>query len=82
MAEGHGGWLNVWDEFRVVAEECRELDAERVLVLDQPSGRGKSSGLDVGQKGATVFHIRADRVIKLTIAWDCKLALADLGLAG
>jgi ketosteroid isomerase-like protein len=80
MAEGHGGWLNAWDDFRVVADEYRELDEERVLVLDQPRGRGKSSGLDVGQKGATLFLIRDGRAIKLVIAWDREHALADLGL--
>ncbi len=80
MAEGHGGWWNAWDDFRVAADEYRELDEERVLVLDQPRGRGKSSGLDVGQKGATLFHIRDGRVIKFMIAWDRDRALADLGL--
>src|SRR5271154_5196318 len=58
MAEGHGGWLNAWDDFHVQADEYRELDEERVLVLDQPRGRGKSSGLDIGQKGATLLQIR------------------------
>jgi ketosteroid isomerase-like protein len=80
MTEGHGGWLNAWDDFRVVADEYRELDEERVLVLDQPCGRGKSSGLDIGQKGATLFHIRDGRVMKLVITWDHAPALADLGL--
>jgi len=81
MAEGHAGWLNAWEDFRVVADEYRELDEERVLVLDQPRGRGKSSGLDVGQKGATLFLIRNGRAIKLVIAWDRERTLADLGLA-
>jgi len=80
MAEGHGGWLNAWDDFRVVADEYRELDQERVLVLDQPRGRGKSSGLDIGQKGATLFQIRDGRAIKLVITWNRDRALADLGL--
>jgi len=82
MAQGHGGWLNAWEDFRVVADEYRELDEERVLVLDQPRGRGKSSGLDIGQKGATLFLIRDGRAIKIVITWDRKQALADLGLEG
>jgi ketosteroid isomerase-like protein len=81
MAEGHGGWLTAWDDFRVVADEYRELDEERVLVLDQPHGRGKSSGLDIGQKGATLFHIRDSRAIKLVITWNRERVFADLGLA-
>jgi ketosteroid isomerase-like protein len=81
MAEGHGGWLNAWNDFRVAADEYRELDEERVLVLDQPRGSGKASGLDIGQKGATLFHLRDGKVIKLVITWDRAPALADLGLA-
>ena len=80
MAEGHGGWLNAWEDFRVVAGEYRELDEERVLVLDQPRGRGKSSGLDIGQKGATLFVIRDGRAVRIVITWDRKQAFADLGL--
>lgn len=80
MAGGHGDWMNAWEDFHVRADECRELDEERVLVLDQPRGRGKSSGLDIGQKGATLFQIRNSRVIRLVINWDRERALAGLGL--
>ena len=55
MAEGWRGFLSAWEEFRVEAEEYRELDDERVLVLAHFSARGKTSGLEVGQiwtKGA------------------------------
>jgi hypothetical protein len=41
MAEGHGGWLNAWADFRVIANEYRELDGERVLVLTHASGQGE-----------------------------------------
>ena len=49
-------------------------------MLDHPRGRGKSSGLDIGMKGATLFHIRDGRAIKLVINWDREQAFADLGL--
>ena len=64
-----------------MVDEYRDLDEERVLVLDQPRGRGQTSGLDIGQKGATLFHIRDGRAIKTVIAWDRERALADLSLA-
>ena len=80
MAEGYRTWLDAWQDFRVVADDYREVDDERVLVLDYPSGRGKASGLDVGQKGATLHHIRGGRVTRLAVYWDRKQALADLGL--
>ena len=49
MAEGTREWLSAWEEFRQEPDEYRELDDERVLVLVRRSGRGKSSGLELGQ---------------------------------
>jgi ketosteroid isomerase-like protein len=62
----------------------RELDGERVLVLTHYSGRGKTSGLELGQvrsKGATLFHVRGGKVTRIVHYWDRERALADLGLA-
>src|SRR6476646_3973167 len=71
------------DVYRVEAEDFRELDGDRVVVLSRATGRGKTSGLDLGQMstaGASLFHIRDGKVIKLVNYWDRKRALADLGL--
>jgi hypothetical protein len=40
-AEGAHEWLSAWEDFRFDAEEYRELDDERVLVLTRFSGRGE-----------------------------------------
>ena len=85
MAEGHRDFLRAWEDFRVEAEEYRELDGGRVLVLDHLSGRGKTSGLDLGQTrtmGAWLFHIRGGGVTKMVRYLDRDHALADLGLEG
>jgi ketosteroid isomerase-like protein len=66
------------------AEEFREIDGERVLVLHRFGGRGKTSGLDVGEmrtQGASLFHLRAGQVTRLVLYLDRDGALADLGLA-
>jgi ketosteroid isomerase-like protein len=66
------------------ADECRELDADRVLVLVHYSGRGRTSGLDLGQlrtAGAALFHIRDGKVTKFVRYFDRERAFADLGLA-
>jgi ketosteroid isomerase-like protein len=84
MAAAARDRLDVWEDFRVKAEEYRALDDERVLVLVRFSGRGKASGLEVGQmrtKGAHLFHITGGEVTRLVIYWDREHALADLGLA-
>jgi ketosteroid isomerase-like protein len=84
MAEAWRNFLSAWEDFHAEADEYRELDEERVLVLAHVSGRGKTSGFEVGRapaKGANVFHIREGKVTRLVLYWDRERALADLGLA-
>jgi ketosteroid isomerase-like protein len=84
MAKGFRDFLSAWDVWRARAVEYRELDDERVLALTQWSGRGKSSGMDIGQmhsKGAALFHVRDEKVTKLVAYLDRDRAFADLGLA-
>jgi ketosteroid isomerase-like protein len=84
MAAGVREGLSPWDEFHIEAEEYRELDGERVLVLQHFGGRGKKSGLELGQmrtKGAHVFHVRGGKVTRIVFYMDRERALADLGLS-
>ena len=68
------------EDFRNEAEDYRELDAERVLVLTNASARGKASGMAIAQKGAEVFEIHAGKVTRIVTYFDRANALADLGL--
>jgi hypothetical protein len=79
------GWAgSAWEEFRgEKVDEYRELDGERVLVFHSWSGRGKASGLELGQmqaKAATLFQVRGGKVSSLGIYFDPERAVADLGL--
>jgi ketosteroid isomerase-like protein len=83
MAEGARDFLSAWEDYRIKADEYRELDGERVLVLNQHSGRGKTSGLEAAQirtKGAHLFHLAGGKVTRLVAYMDSKSALADPGL--
>jgi hypothetical protein len=85
MAEGWRGFLGTWEEFRAEVEEYRELDGERVLVLNRFGGRGKTSRLELGQmrsKAAALFHLRGGKVTRLVLYWDRERALADLDATG
>jgi ketosteroid isomerase-like protein len=65
------------------AEDFRELDGERVLVLDRYTGRAKTSGVSLEQvpaKAAIVLHIRDDQITKLVDYNYRDNALTDLGL--
>jgi hypothetical protein len=69
--------------FRSQADEYRELDDERVLVLTRRGGRGKTSGLEIERiqsKEAAVWHVRGGKVRKLVIHCDHTRALADFRL--
>ena len=52
LAEGMRTVFRDTEDVRAEAEECRELDAERVLVLTYGVGRGKRSGVPVDARGA------------------------------
>ena len=85
MAEGWGDFLSAWEEFAIEPDEYLELDDERVLALVHVSGRGKTSGLDLGQtrgKGsAALFDIHGGEVTRLVFYWDRERAFTDLGLS-
>jgi hypothetical protein len=83
MADGMRSWISAWSEFRVEADEYRELDSERVLVLSHVIARGKASGLELGQmqsKAANLFHVGGGKVSRVVIYLDRERAFADLGL--
>jgi ketosteroid isomerase-like protein len=85
MAAGWREFLSAWTGYGVEADELRELDDERILVALHAVGRGKTSGVELGQtsnKGANVFHIRGSKVTRLVIYFDHARALDDLGLEG
>jgi ketosteroid isomerase-like protein len=84
LVKGWRDFLTAWEDFRGEANEYRELDADRVLVLTRWGGRGKTSGLELGQmttNSAVVFHIREGKVTRLVPYFDRERAFADLGLA-
>jgi ketosteroid isomerase-like protein len=84
MARRFRVWLSTWEDFRLKADEYRELDPERVLVLDRVSGRGKTSGMDLGQiqsQGAWLFHVREGRVTRMVRYVDRADALEAVGLS-
>jgi hypothetical protein len=83
MARGSRAFLTAWEGYRVEADEYRELDCKRMLVLVHDSGRGRASGVDLASiKGerAMLLCVRDGKVTRLVLYWDRDRALADLGL--
>ena len=84
LVEGWRNWLNAFEDFRAEAVEYRELDEERVLVLTDFAGHGRTSGVDIGQtqsRGANLFHIRGGKVTRLVTYLDHAEALEAAGLS-
>ena len=81
MAAASRELLSTVEGGRFEAEECQELDAQRVLVLVRNHGRGRTSGVEFVQKSAAnLFQLRHGKVTRLLVYLDRDRALADLGL--
>ena len=81
--DGWRAYLSNWEELRSEADEYREVDSERVLVVALNHGRGKTSGIDIARmewRLASVFRLRGGKVVELTLYFDSDRALADVGL--
>src|SRR5207245_7872885 len=79
MAATMRDFVMAWRDFRVKAEEYRELDNERVLVFSNLGGSGKTSGLSLREmrsEGSELFPIRRGKVGRLGTHWDRCPALA------
>jgi ketosteroid isomerase-like protein len=72
--------FSAFEELRTEAEDYVELDADRVLALTKASGRGKTSGLEIGNTAAELFEIHDGKVTRIVNYFDRGHALADLGL--
>jgi hypothetical protein len=86
MSSAWGRFLAAWTEYAVLADEFRDLDDERVLVLLRARGRGRASGVEIAsnptatERGANLFHLEHGLVRGLDVYFDHTNALADLGL--
>ena len=84
MGEAWRKALGGFDRLEMDVEECVSIDRERVLVLTTNTGRGKTSGVELGElrtRGANLFHIRGGKVTRLVAYWDRDRALEAVGLS-
>jgi len=81
MAHLWGDFLSAWTDFRIEVEEYRDLDEQRVLVLDRFIARGKTSGLELGETGPQRYRVKpgatvSDLLDTIGIAADTDLTVA------
>jgi ketosteroid isomerase-like protein len=83
MAKDMRRRLSALEGVRFEAEEYREIDDKRVLVFYSMSGRGQTSGLELGEmavKAAALFHVRGGKVTRIVSYFEREHLPADLGL--
>ena len=81
LAEGMRTIFREVKDLRCEADEYRELDGERVLVLTRSVGRGKLSGVPASARNAEVLEVHEGKVTRVVVYYERDRALADLGLA-
>jgi hypothetical protein len=82
MAQRMREFLTAWEGYRIEAEEYRQLDDERVLVVIHRSAR-QDQRIGAGTdrlEGSPLFHLRGGKVTRLVVYFDRQHVLADLGL--
>src|SRR5437867_939955 len=69
----------VWEGWRVEPEQFEDA-GDRVLVIERYGGRGRESGLELQERAAAIWTLRAGRVWRLEIGIPIDEAFAALGL--
>ena len=71
---------DAWEEYRVVAQDFRDLEEDRVLVLSRVEGRGAGSGGLVETEMGQVYDFRDGRIERVRTYLDHREALKAVGL--
>lgn len=69
-----------WEDFSLEADEVREIDDSRVLVLGRILGRGRASGMEIEAPAAWVCELRDEKVTRVQFYAHEEAARGDLGL--
>ena len=70
-----------WEEYRVFAEEFRDLD-DRVVMLGRIEGRGRGSHAWIDSPTGTIFDFRDGKMARVRTYLDHDEALRAAGLEG
>jgi ketosteroid isomerase-like protein len=73
-------WTGTWDDWSVQVDQIIDIDDERVLLLWRESGRGKGSGLQMHQSGASITTVRNGQIVSFVPYLDRAQAFADAGI--
>ena len=69
-----------WEDFHIEADELREIDESRVLILGRMQGRGRASGMEIEAPAAWVCDLREGKVTRVQFYAHEEAARDDLAL--
>jgi ketosteroid isomerase-like protein len=76
----YSGWVRSWDDFHTALE--RLIDAgEQVVDINEVSGRGRSSGVQVKMRTANIWTIERGKVVRHVGYPNASDALQAVGLS-
>ena len=85
---GHDGlarfWrdlLDAWEYFSPTMEEVIECGPEGLITLDVVRARGRESGIDMEARGAMLWTLRKDKIVRVKMFQNKAEALAAVGLS-
>jgi ketosteroid isomerase-like protein len=73
-------WLEVWEDYRIVAEGYWQLDDGRLVVDTRRTGRMRDSDFRFDRLGADVWTFDGGKAVELVSHWDRADAYRALGL--
>src|SRR5919204_1489510 len=69
------GWTEAWEEWTPEIKEVIEVGADTVITVTLVSARGKGSGVPVRARGASVWRLRAGKIVHGTLLQSKEEAL-------
>jgi ketosteroid isomerase-like protein len=75
-------WLDLFEDFTVVAEELLDVGEDQVVAVLLLSGRAKLSGIETQVRYAVVYALRDEKIVRGREFGDRQQALQAIGLEG
>jgi ketosteroid isomerase-like protein len=75
-----GDWLVPWKSYTIAADDVRDLEPDRVVVLTRHRGQLKGGGGEVRTLGVDLWTLREGRLLRLEAYMDRRAGLEAAGL--
>jgi ketosteroid isomerase-like protein len=74
-------WISAFDDWSIEVDRYVDVGADRALVLWRERGRSRDTGLQLAQRGGTVYTVAGGRIVKMVAYLGHEEALEAVGLS-